>query len=435
MSTHPLKVGLIGLGTVGQGVVRVLARNAEEISRRAGRKIEVVMAAARDISKPRDCDLSNIRVVGDPWLVARSEVDVVVELIGGLEPAEGLITEAMSRGRHVVTANKALLAERGAQLFQRAKASGSILAFEAAVAGGIPIIKVLREGLAANRITGIAGIINGTSNYILTQMRGRGADFGEVLAEAQELGYAEADPTFDIEGIDAGHKLTLLAAIALGTPLTTGVVTCEGISTVHPQDIQLAEELGYRIKSLGIGKLVDGRVELRVQPTLVPVEQMLAKVDGVLNAIFVDGDAVGQTVYVGRGAGAEATASAVIADLVDIARLQGTASKHWVPSLGSAFQGAPPAIVPKEEVESAYYLRLRVADQPGVLRELTSILAALDISVEAILQKEPKHGQDATIAIITSVIAEKRCQEAMARMKVLPFLRPGMIRLHVEHFD
>jgi homoserine dehydrogenase len=435
MSGAVLKVGLIGLGTVGQGVVRVLARNGDEIARRAGRRIEVVAAAARDPKKPRDCNLKGIRVTADPWAVARSQVDVVVELIGGIDPAEGLITEALSRGNHVVTANKALLAERGTVLFQRAKASGSILAFEAAVAGGIPIIKVLREGLAANRITGLAGIINGTSNYILTQMRERGADFAEVLAEAQKLGYAEADPTFDVEGIDAAHKLTILAAIAFGTPLAHGTVSAEGISVIHPQDITLAEELGYRIKSLGIGKKVGDRVELRVQPTLVPTDQMLAKVDGVLNAIFVDGDAVGQTVYVGRGAGAEATASAVIADLIDIARLHGSASKHWVPPLGSVSPAVAPAIVPVDEIESAYYLRLRVADEPGVLRELTSILAELDISVEAILQKEPKHGQDATIAIITSVITEHRCQQALERMRALPFLRPGLIRLRVEHFE
>jgi homoserine dehydrogenase len=435
--TSPLRVGLIGLGTVGQGVVRVLARNHAQIARRAGRPVEIVAAATRNPSKPRDCDLSGVRVSGDAHAVIRAGVDVVVELVGGLDPAERLVTEALSRGCHVVTANKALLAERGAQLFQRAQAAGTVLAFEAAVAGGIPIIKALREGLAANRITGLAGIINGTSNYILTQMRERGAAFAEVLAEAQKLGYAEADPTFDVEGIDAAHKLTLLAAIAFGTPLTPDVVRAEGISQIQAQDIALAGELGYRIKSLGIAKLTDHGVELRVSPTLVPEERLLAKIDGVLNAVLVDGDAVGQTVYVGRGAGAEATASAVIADLVDIARLHGAAARHWVAPLGVSGAAAepPPKLVPAESVESAFYLRLRVADEPGVLRGLTAILADSDISVEAILQKEPRHGDDATIAIITSVISEARCRAALERIAQLPFLRPGSIRLRVEHFD
>jgi homoserine dehydrogenase len=431
-----LKVGLIGLGTVGQGVVRVLARNGAQIARRAGRPIEITAAATRDPSKPRDCELKGVKTSADPFSVVRADVDVVVELIGGLDPAERLIGEALGRGRHVVTANKALLAERGAALFQRAQAAGSAFAFEAAVAGGIPIIKILREGLAANRISGIAGIINGTSNYILTQMREREAAFAEVLAEAQQLGYAEADPTFDIEGIDAAHKLTILAAIAFGTPLAKGVVRAEGISQIQAQDIALAGELGYRIKSLGIAKQTARGAELRVHPTLIPEDKLLAKVDGVLNAVLVDGDAVGQTVYVGRGAGAEATASAVIADLVDIARLHGAPARHWVAPLGSSGQAAPsPTLLPIEEIESAYYLRLRVADEAGVLRELTSILAAADISVEAILQKEPKPGTDATIAIITSVVSEARIRQALDRIQQLPFVRSGTVRLRVEHFD
>ncbi len=433
--TEPLRVGLIGLGTVGQGVVRVLARNGAQIARRAGRPIEIVAAATRDPSKPRNCELKGIKISADPFSVVRADVDVVVELIGGLDPAERLIGEALGRGRHVVTANKALLAERGVALFQRAQAAGSILAFEAAVAGGIPIIKVLREGLVANRVTGIAGIINGTSNYILTQMREREAAFADVLAEAQKLGYAEADPTFDVEGIDAAHKLTILAAIAFGTPLASGIVRAEGISQIQAQDIALAGELGYRIKSLGIAKQTGHGVELRVHPTLVPEGKLLAKVDGVLNAVLVDGDAIGQTVYVGRGAGAEATASAVIADLVDIARLHGAAARHWVAPLGVTGATAPPPLLPIENVESAYYLRLRVADEPGVLRALTSILAEADISVEAILQKEPKPGADATIAIITSVVSEARFRQALDRMQQLPFLRPGTVRLRVEHFE
>lgn len=433
--SEPLKVGLIGLGTVGQGVARVLARNAETITRRAGRRIEIAAAATRSPQKPRDCELPGIAVAADPWSVVRADVDVVVELIGGLDPAESLIAEALRRGRHVVTANKALLAERGAALFQLAQDAGAMLAFEAAVAGGIPIIKALREGLAANRIESLAGIINGTSNYILTQMQEQGSAFAEVLKDAQRLGYAEADPTFDVEGIDAAHKLTLLAAIAFGTPLGAGVVHAEGISSITPQDIAIAEEFGYRIKSLGIAKMIAGTVELRVQPTLVPEAQMLAKVDGVLNAIRIDGDAVGSTVFIGRGAGSEATASAVIADLIDIARLHGSAARHWVAPLGAVAAAPAPAVVPIDAVNSAYYLRLRVADTPGVLSALTSVFAGFDISVEAILQKEPPHGEDATIAIITSVISESRCQQALARIRELPFVRPQLIRLHVEHFE
>jgi len=334
---------------------------------------------------------------------------------------------------HVVTANKALLAERGASLFQRAQAAGSILAFEAAVAGGIPIIKVLREGLAANRITALAGIINGTSNYILTQMAQRGSSFADALAEAQKLGYAEADPTFDVEGIDAAHKLTLLASIAFGAPIPWGSVQTQGISGVQAQDIQLANELGFRIKSLAVAKRERDGVMLSVRPTLIPSDRLIAKVDGVLNAIRVEGNAVGETVYVGRGAGAEATASAVIADLIDIARLQGTAPRHWVAPLGSTGSSVAPRVLPLAATESAYYLRMRVADEPGVLRGLTSILAEADISIEAILQKEPKHGEDATVAIITSVVSEGRFHAALQRIESMPFLRPGIVRLCVEH--
>lgn len=429
----PLKVGLIGLGTVGQGVVRVLQNNADEIARRAGRRIEVVAAASRDPKKARNCDLTNVKLSGDPQFVARAGVDVVCELIGGIDPAEGLIAEALGRGLHVVTANKALLAERGTSLFQRAQAAGTILAFEAAVAGGIPIIKVMREGLAANQIRGVAGIINGTCNYILTQMCEHGSSFEAALADAQKLGYAEADPTFDVEGIDAAHKLTLLASIAFGAVIPWGSVHTEGIGRVQAQDIQLAGELGYRIKSLGVAKRGDGGVTLSVRPTLIPADRLIAKVDGVLNAIRVEGDAVGETLYVGRGAGAEATASSVIADLIDIARLQGSAARHWVPPLGTATTAEPPRVLPLARYESAYYLRLRVADEPGVLKGLTSILAEADISIEAILQKEPRSGEDATIAIITSAVTEGRITAAEQRIGTLPFVRPGIQRLCVEH--
>lgn len=431
-----LKVGMVGLGTVGQGILRVLASNGEEIARRAGRRIEVLHIAARDLTKHRDCELAGASLSTDPLSVVRADVDVVVEVIGGLDPAEALIAEAIGLGRHVVTANKALLAERGTGLFEMARRQGSMLAFEAAVAGGIPIIKVLREGLAANRINEIAGIINGTSNYILTQMREQESSFSDALAQAQKLGYAEADPTFDVEGIDAAHKLCLLAGIAFGTPLAFSSITAQGIGKVQAQDIGLASELGYRIKSMAIAKRSARGIELRVHPTLVPVDHLLAKIDGVLNAILVDGDAVGQTVYVGRGAGAEATASSVIADLVDIARLDGAAERHWVAPLGSRGQASVSLpVVAASDIESAHYLRLRVADERGVLRSLSSILAEAEISIEAILQKEPKQGQDATIAIITSSISESRCAAALARMQELPFVRQGAVRLKVEYLE
>jgi homoserine dehydrogenase len=436
VSAKPLRVGLAGLGTVGQAVVRVLQRNAAEIERRAGRAIVVTHAAARDLSRKRDCDLSQIKVSNDPLGLAGADVDVVVELMGGLSTAEELITKALAAGKAVVTANKALLAERGNEILEAAGRRGALLAYEAAVAGGIPIIKALREGLAANDIDGVAGIINGTSNYILSQMSAKGQGFAEALADAQKLGYAEADPTFDVDGTDAAHKLTILASIAFGMPLRYAAVAKEGIGSVTAQDIQLAQELGYRIKPLSIAKRSKRGVELRVHPTLVPAEHLLAKTDGPLNAIRVHGDAVGQTVYIGRGAGGEATASAVIADLVDVARLQGAAAGHFVPYLGfkpDALREQP--VLGLNQIDSAYYLRLRVADEPGVLRAITSILAELDISIEAILQKEPRENEDATLAIITSEIPEHRCDAALAKMTALPFVRQGYTRLRVEHFE
>ena len=436
MSTKPLRVGLAGLGTVGQAVVRVLQRNAAEIERRAGRAIVVTHAATKDPSRKRDCDLSRIAVSADPLALAGADVDVVVELMGGLSPAQELIMKALAAGKAVVTANKALLAERGNEILEAASRHGALLAFEAAVGGGIPIIKALREGLAANDVDGVAGIINGTSNYILSMMSAKGQGFAEALADAQKLGYAEADPTFDVDGTDAAHKLTILASIAFGMPLRYGAVAKEGIGTVTAQDIQLAQELGYRIKPLSIAKRSARGVELRVHPTLVPVEHLLAKTDGPLNAIRVHGNAVGQTVYVGRGAGGDATASAVIADLVDVARLQGAPASHFVPHLGfksDALREQP--VLGLNQIDSAYYLRLRVADEPGVLRAITSILAELDISIEAILQKEPRGDEDATLAIITSEIPEHRCDAALRKMTELPFVRQGVTRLRVEHFE
>ncbi|MDP3293808.1 MAG: homoserine dehydrogenase [Nevskia sp.] len=434
----PLKVGIVGLGTVGQGVVRVLQKNAAAIAARAGRAIVVTDVSVRNAAASRDCSLAGIRVHATPEAVVAADVDVICELIGGTDLANDLILAALAGGKSVVTANKALIAEKGNALIADAQARGLSLSFEAAVAGGIPIIKVLREGLTANAIDSLAGIINGTSNYILTQMTVKGQSFADALKDAQKLGYAEADPTFDVEGIDAAHKLTILASIAFGTPLNFAAVATEGLSKVQAQDIQLARELGYRIKSLGIAKRSEQGVELRVHPTLVPDDHLLAKTDGALNAVRVHGNAVGQTVYVGRGAGGEPTASAVIADLVDIARLNG--ARPVVPALGFtaaalAAQPTPFPILGIEEIESAYYLRLTVADEPGVLRALTTILADADISVEAILQKEPEDHEDARIAIITSVVSGSRFDAALERIRALPFVRADISRLRVEHFE
>ncbi len=438
-NTAPLRVGLLGLGTVGQGVLRVLAQNGDEIERRLGRRIVVSHIAMRDPSAKRDCDLSGVTICATAAEVVAADVDVIAELIGGMQPAQNLVLDAIARGKPVITANKALIAEHGNEIFAAAQAKNVFVGFEAAVAGGIPIIKAVREGLSANRIDSLAGIINGTSNYILTQMSRRGIAFAEALAEAQKLGYAEADPTFDVEGIDAAHKLNILASLAFGTPLRFSAVATEGISQVLPQDIQLAQELGYRIKSLGIAKHASANgedtVELRVHPTLVPVDHLLAKTDGALNAIRVHGNAVGQTVFVGKGAGGDATASAVIADLIDAARWL-AAPAQAVPYLGFGSSALKEArALAFAEIESAYYLRLKVADEPGVLRAITSILADLDISVEAILQKEPGENEDATLAIITSQIPESRCNRALEKLSELTFVRAGWSRLRVEHFE
>ena len=442
--SNAVRVGLIGLGTVGQGVISVLRENAAEIERRVGRPVVVTHASARDVSKPREVSLDGITLVSHPMQIAReADVDVVVEVIGGSTVAKEVILAALARGKPVVTANKALLAEEGNAIFAAALKAGVPVAFEASVAGGIPIIKAIREGLAGNRIESLAGIINGTCNYILTQMTVKGQPYAEALAEAQKLGYAEADPTFDVEGVDAAHKLTILASIAFGMPLSFKGVACEGISKVTAQDITLAGTLGYRIKLLGIAKRSEAHrdgcgessVELRVHPTLIPDDHLLAKVDGVLNSVVVQGNAVGQIGFYGRGAGGKATASAVIADLVDVARSLGGDAKHQVPAL--AFQ--PDAVttlplLPIREIESSFYVRLRVADEPGVLKALTGILAAHDISIEAILQKEPRGGEDATVALITSRVIEHHFDAAMAEMCALPFVREGASRLRVEHF-
>lgn len=436
MSPAPaLRVGLVGLGTVGQGLVRLLEQNGAAIGARAGRTIRVVAATARDLAKPRAVDLAGIRLLPTPEAVIQDpEVDVVVELIGGTTTARDVVLRALEAGKPVVTANKALLAEYGNEVFAAASAAGVSVGFEAAVAGGIPVIKAIREGLSGNRITRVAGIINGTCNYILTQMTTKGQGFEAALAEAQRLGYAEADPSFDVDGIDAAHKLTLLASIAFGMPLSFSALSIAGIRSVTAEDIRIAQALGYRIKHLGIATQDAAGVELRLHATLIPEEHLLAKVDGVLNAVLLHGDASGPITLVGAGAGGAATASAVAADLVDLARAGGRLTA--VPGLGfspEAIEALPVRGI--AETVSAFYLRLRVADEPGVLKAITGILAELDISIEAIQQREPGEDEDATVALITSATHEGALRTALARIEALPFVREKAQHLRVEHFD
>ena len=431
----PVRVGLIGLGTVGGGTVNVLKRNAQEISRRAGREIEITHASARDITRPRGCDLSGIKLTANPQeIVTNPDIDVVVELIGGESPALELVMTAINQGKHVVTANKALIAKHGNEIFAQAQRKGVMVAFEAAVAGGIPVIKSIREGLAANRIEWVAGIINGTGNFILTEMRDKGRAFADVLAEAQRLGYAEADPTFDIEGIDAAHKLTILASIAFGIPLQFNKVSTEGISRLLPEDVAMAGELGYRIKHLGIAKRTPEGIELRVHPTLIPERRLIANVDGVMNAVLVKGDAVGPTLFYGAGAGAEPTASAVVADLVDVVRTLTADPENRVPHL--AFQAnalVDLPILPMHAVETAYYLRMSAQDRPGVLAEITRILAGQSISIEAILQKEPQQGDVAKIIILTQRVQERAMLNAIAQIEALPTIQGEVMKIRLEH--
>jgi len=396
-----VKIGILGLGTVGSGTVNVLTRNAEEISRRAGRGIDIARAADRNFDTPKGCNTDNLALTTDAHdIVCDPSIQIVVELIGGTGIARDLVFEAIANGKHVVTANKALIAMHGNEIFAKAQEKGVTVAFEAAVAGGIPIIKAMREGLAGNKIEWLAGIINGTGNFILTEMRDKGRDFADVLKEAQELGYAEADPTFDVEGIDAAHKLTIMASIAFGIPLQFDKAYTEGISKISQEDVLYAAELGYRIKHLGIAKETKKGVELRVHPTLIPHRRLLANVDGVMNAVLVQGDAVGPTLYYGAGAGSDATASAVVADIVDIVRALTTDPENRVPHL--AFQPdalVDTAILPMSEVVTSYYLRIHTEDKPGVLANITGILSEQGISIEAILQKQA-HDQDGTEPII-----------------------------------
>ncbi len=443
----PIQVGLLGIGTVGSGTFKVLQRNQEEIRRRAGRGIAITMVADLDVARARAIVGDGVQVVNDARaVIANPAIDIVVELIGGYGIAKALVLEAIAAGKHVVTANKALLAVHGTEIFTAASQKGVVVAFEAAVAGGIPIIKALREGLTANRIEWVAGIINGTTNFILSEMRSKGLDFGVVLKEAQRLGYAEADPTFDIEGVDAAHKATIMSAIAFGVPVQFAKAHVEGITALQAVDIRYAEQLGYRIKLLGITKRRDelrtaafpaGGIELRVHPTLIPSTRLIANVEGAMNAVVVHGDAVGTTLYYGKGAGSEPTASAVVADLVDITRLATADPDHRVPHLAfqpGSMQDTP--ILPISEVVTAYYLRLVVADKAGVLARITGILADNDISIDAVLQRESAEGEKQTdLIILTHDTVEGRMTAALAQMQALPTVLAPIVRIRKEELN
>ena len=431
----PVKVGLLGLGTVGGGTAVILKRNAEEIARRAGRGIEVDFIATLDADAATNLGIEDVRLTDDAFAVVNDpDIDIVVELIGGYSPAKELVLKAIENGKHVVTANKALIAIHGDEIFAKAQEKGVVVAFEAAIAGGIPIIKALREGLAANRIEWLAGIINGTGNFILTEMRDKGRSFDDVLAEAQALGYAEADPTFDVEGIDAAHKLTILSSIAFGIPLQFDKTYTEGISKITLEDVAYAEELGYRIKHLGVARRTEAGVEQRVHPTLIPKSRLIANVNGVMNAVLVKGDAVGATLYYGAGAGDEATGSAVIADIIDVARTLTTDPENRVPHL--AFQPNELADIPvvtMDEVETAFYLRMTAKDEAGVLAEVTRILGDKNISIEAFIQKQPEHeGDDANIILLTHRVNEGDMNSALEQIEALDVISGDVMRIRVE---
>ena len=434
----PINVGLIGIGTVGGGTWTVLKRNAEEITRRAGRPIRITAVADRNVELARQVTGGEARITDDAFaLVKDPEIDIIVELIGGYGVAKDLVMQAIANGKHVVTANKALLAVHGTEIFTAAQQKGVMVAFEAAVAGGIPIIKALREGLTANRIEWAAGIINGTTNFILSEMRDKGLSFADVLAEAQRLGYAEADPTFDIEGVDAAHKATLIASIAYGIPVQFDKAYVEGITKLEASDIKYAEQLGYRIKLLGITKRMPEGIELRVHPTLIPAKRLIANVEGAMNAVVVKGDAVGTTLYYGKGAGAEPTASAVIADLVDVTRLATADPEHRVPHLAfqpDAMSNLP--ILPMSEIETGNYLRLRVEDKAGVLADVTRILADQGISIDAMLQREPEEGEGETdIIILTHVCSESAALAAVAKVEALAAVKGQVKRIRLEELQ
>jgi homoserine dehydrogenase len=434
----PINVGLLGIGTVGGGTFTVLSRNEAEITRRAGRPIRVTQVADKNLELARQVTGGKVAVTDDAFaVVSNPEIDIVVELIGGCGIAKELVLKAIENGKHVVTANKALLAMHGNEIFAAAQKKGVMVAFEAAVAGGIPIIKALREGLTANRIQWIAGIINGTTNFILSEMRDKGLTFDVVLKEAQRLGYAEADPTFDVEGVDAAHKLTIMSAIAFGIPMQFDKAHIEGISKLEAADIKYAEQLGYRIKLLGITRRTPDGVELRVHPTLIPARRLIANVEGAMNAVLVQGDAVGATLYYGKGAGAEPTASAVIADLVDVTRMQTADPEHRVPHL--AFQPDQMddlKVLPIGEVRTGYYLRMRVEDKPGVLADITRILADQQISIDAMIQREPAEDETQTeIIMLTHIVREKQVDAAMRLIEALPVVTGKIVRLRLEELS
>jgi homoserine dehydrogenase len=431
----PVKVGVLGLGTVGGGTVNVLKRNAAEIARRAGREIIITRASAKNLSKARICDTQGIILTDNPLdIINDPDIDIVLELIGGAGIVKEYILQAIANGKHVVTANKSLIALHGNEIFAKASEKGVIVAFEAAVAGGIPIIKAIREGLSGNQIEWLAGIINGTGNFILTEMRDKGRDFADVLAEAQALGYAEADPTFDVEGIDAGHKLTILASIAFGIPLQFDKVYTEGITQITRTDVEYAEQLGYRIKHLGIARKTPEGIELRVHPTLIPERRLIANVNGVMNAVLVKSDAVGATLYYGAGAGAEPTASAVVADVIDVVRALTTDPENRVPHL--AFQADSLADIPvlsADSFKTAYYLRLHAEDKSGVLADVTRILADHDISIEAIIQKEPATGETTVpIIMLMQITQEQRMNAAIAKIEALATVSGKVNRIRLE---
>jgi len=431
----PVKVGVLGLGTVGGGTVNVLKRNAQEISRRAGREIIVTRASARDLTRERICDTQGITLSTDPFdIINDPEIEIILELIGGTSLAKELVLKAIENGKHIVTANKALIALHGNEIFTAASKANVMVTYEAAVAGGIPIIKAMREGLSGNQIEWVAGIINGTGNFILTEMRDKGRDFDDVLAEAQELGYAEADPTFDVEGIDAGHKLMILASIAFGIPLQFENVFTEGITKITRADVEYAGELGYRIKHLGIARKTDKGIELRVHPTLIPERRLIANVDGVMNAVLVQADAVGPTLYYGAGAGAEATASAVVADVVDTVRALTLDTENRVPYLGfQADKITDQTILSREQIETTYYLRLAVEDKPGALAEITNILAKQNISIEAIIQKEPHAGETVLpIIMLTQKTIEQEMDTAISAIENLSSVTGQVTRIRLE---
>ena len=430
----PVNIGILGLGTVGRGTVEVLRGNAAEIARRLGRGVNIFMVSTRDEAKARALCPDGTRITADPFEVVRHpEVDIVVELFGGTGIAKELVFEAVRHGKHIVTANKKLLAEHGGELFALAEKHNVMVQFEAAVAGGIPIIKALREGLAANRIRSIAGIINGTSNFILSEMREKGSAFADVLKEAQRLGYAEADPTFDIEGHDAGHKITIMSALAFGTPVNFSACYLEGISKLDSRDIKYAEELGYRIKLLGITRRSEKGIELRVHPTLLPESRLLANVNGVMNAVRVNADMVGETLFYGAGAGALPTASAVVADIIDTSRLIAADSGQRVPSL--AFQPAQvqaQTMLPMDEITSSYYLRVQAEDKPGVLGQIAGLLAAQNVSIEALIQKGVLDGRTAEIVILTHSTVEKHVKAAIAAIETLGSVREKVVMIRME---